>query len=445
MVRTRGLTWTLGLIGLLCLAGTPARAQEARSDQDLFQADEIAELKRQVAVVTDELVRLRDSIGLPEDEQQLQSYSGLGPAASRVYGIRRGLSLGGYAEWRYTTEIADTTSGNGRAEADMLRTVMYVGYKFTDQLIFNTEFEFEHAGSGGGGSVSVELATLDYLYRPELSFRAGLLLLPMGFLNEVHEPPFYLGTHRPSVERQIIPTTWRENGMGVYGQFGEGRLQYRVYVVNGLDATGFSSSGLRGGRQKGSRALANDLAFVARLDVEPWPGWLVGGSYYHGGSGQDQDFEQPSGPTVRLPDATTRIFEAHSEYRRGPLFARALFSQAYVDEAGELSLALEKLPTAPIAEKMLGGYVEVSYDLMQWLRPGSELELSPFFRWEYLDTQWEIPSGFTRDRGQPRRLLVPGIQFKPIPNVVLKMNYRDIDNWDGTSADEFALGFGLVF
>ena len=82
---------------------------------------------------------------------------------------------------------------------------------------------------------------------------------------------------------------------------------------------------------------------------------------------------------------------------------------------------------------------------MQWLSPGSEKELSPFFRYEYTDTQSDIPSGFSRDRRQPRRLFIPGIQFKPIPQVVLKLDYRNIDNWDGSAEDEVSIGFGLVF
>jgi hypothetical protein len=94
---------------------------------------------------------------------------------------------------------------------------------------------------------------------------------------------------------------------------------------------------------------------------------------------------------------------------------------------------------------MSGGYAEVAYDLMQWLSPGSEKELSPFFRFEYSDTQADIPSGFTRDRSQPRRIYIPGLQFKPIPNVVLKVDYRNVDDWDGSAADELGVGFGLVF
>jgi len=431
------------LVALVAL--TPvALAEEAMSDRERAQADEIEELKRQLAVVVDEVGRLRIQMGVPEEEV-LESAHGLGPAASKIYGVERGLSLGGYAEGVYRNRSTDAP-GDGEDFADFTRAVLYVGYKFTDSLVFNTEIEFEHASTSEDGSVSVEFATLDYLYRPELGFRAGLLLVPMGFVNEVHEPPFYYGTQRPEAERRIIPSTWRENGAGIFGTVLQERLEYRAYVVNGFDAAGFSSSGLRGGRQKGSEARAEDLSFVARLDYTPHPGVRLGGSYYQGNSGQDQYFTQPvSGMTVKLPDVSTRIWEAHGELQRGPLHLRALYTQAHVRDAGELSRALELSTARPVAERMFGGYGEIAYDVMQILSVGSEKELGPFFRFEYLDTQAEISSGFTRDRRQPRRIYIPGIQFKPHPNVVLKLDYRNIDTWGGDTADEISVGFGVVY
>ena len=116
-----------------------------------------------------------------------------------------------------------------------------------------------------------------------------------------------------------------------------------------------------------------------------------------------------------------------------------------MSDAGVLSTALELPSNEPVASSMVGGYAELAYDLMPLLSPGSEKELVPFFRFEYTDTQRDIPSGFTRDRRQPRRVLIPGLQFKPIPQVVLKLDYRIIDNWDGSAADELGVGFGLVF
>ncbi len=103
------------------------------------------------------------------------------------------------------------------------------------------------------------------------------------------------------------------------------------------------------------------------------------------------------------------------------------------------------MKTIVVAERMIGGYGEIGYDLMQLLSPGTEKSLTPFFRFEYLDTQNDVPSGFTRDRTQPRRLYIPGIQFKPNPNVVLKLDYRNIAPFSGNAADQLNIGMGLVF
>ncbi|MBW2279749.1 MAG: hypothetical protein JRG82_03315, partial [Deltaproteobacteria bacterium] len=127
--------------------------------------------------------------------------------------------------------------------------------------------------------------------------------------------------------------------------------------------------------------------------------------------------------------------------------ARGLFTQATVSDARELSeiLSAPMVTSKPVAERMYGGYAELAYEIMPLFAPNSPYGLEAFFRYEYMDTQADIPSGFTRDRSQPRRLLIPGLQFRPHPEVVIKLDYRRIDDWEGDSADEISVGFGLVF
>ena len=428
-------------LALLAAGGSQVRADQA-SDRERAQADEITALRRDMRIVVDELQNLRTQMGVPE-EKTLESSHGLGPAASRVYSAGQGLSVGGYAEAVYRNRFADA-DGDGDDFADFTRMVLYVGYKYNDWIVFNTELEFEHASTGEDGSVSVEFAALDFLLDDAFNVRAGLVLIPMGFLNEVHEPPFYYGTQRPEAERSIIPSTWRENGVGIFGSWGE-VLEYRAYLVNGMDASGYSSKGLRGGRQKGSETMAEDLAVVARVDLQATPELLLGGSYYIGNAGQDQDYEQASMTVVKLPHARTQIWEAHADWRWEGWRARGLFTQATIGDARALSSRLELASDEPIAERMYGGYAELGYDLMPLIAPDSEYGLDAFFRYEYLDTQAGIPSGFTRDRSQPRRLLIPGLQFRPHPEVIIKLDYRNIENWEGETADEISLGLGLVF
>jgi hypothetical protein len=416
------------------------RAQTAE-DRERARDDEIARLRDQLGVVVEELARLRTQIAVPE-EAPLEGRYGLGPAASKVYSVARGTSIGGYAEGFYRNQVGDA-SGDGTDSADMLRAVLYLGHRFTDKLVFNSEIEFEHATTGSGdedlGEVSVEFAALDYLWRPELSVRGGLLLAPVGFLNEVHEPPTFFGVNRPEVERVILPTTWRENGVGVFGNLGES-VSYRLYAIGGLRADEFTSAGLRDARQAGSRIVAEDLGFVSRLDVSPILGLLIGGSLFHGDSGQDLTVAGGD-----LPSTPTTIWEVHGQYEVGALHLRALWAQTRVGDAGRLSQVLGLATNQPVAERLVGGYGEVAYDVLALLFPGTEMSLQPFFRFEYVDPQSDVPGGFTANGSQRRRLYIPGISFLPHPNVVLKLDYRNIDPFTGEVADELNLGFGVAF
>lgn len=428
--------WTMLWALLLVAASQSARAAE--TDQETVASGRLDELEEKVDILTEEMGRLESIFAVPE-ELALESVNGLGPAASKVYKKDRGLSIGGYGEVRLRT-FHNKEDDNSDDVFDALRAVLYVGYKFNDNWIVNSEFEFEHGGSGGGGSVSTEFLTVDYLWKEEVNVRAGLLLIPMGFVNEIHEPNFFFGAERPEVERVILPSTWRENGVGIYGRVAD-RVEYRVYVVNGFKGSDFSSGGLRGGRQKGSRALANDFAIVARVDVDVAPGLLFGGSVYTGQSGQE---EKVGG--VDLPDARTTIYELHAQYKGHGASLRTLWTEAFVDEAGRLSRILGNGSNAAIAQHMRGWYVEGAYDILPCILEGTRMSLEPYFRYEQYDTQSDVSDlGFTRDKSKDIGLYVAGIQFKPIPEVVFKLDFRHFDLEDGDRADQVQGLVGYVF
>ena len=172
----------------------------------------------------------------------------------------------------YDDTLDDGTDSGATDQLDFLRAIVYFGYKWNDHWLFNSEIEFEHASTEDGGEASVEFAYLDYLWKPELNARAGLLLIPMGFVNELHEPTTFLGARRPDVERVIIPTTWRENGFGLFGEAGP--VSYRTYVVNGFEADGVlrrrgPARGPPGGCQGRRRGLR--LGRPPRLHAGPRP------------------------------------------------------------------------------------------------------------------------------------------------------------------------------
>ncbi|HEX6203768.1 MAG TPA: hypothetical protein VF100_12260, partial [Thermoanaerobaculia bacterium] len=282
--------------------------------------------------------------------------------------------------------------------------------------------------------IFLEFAYLDWLYRPELNVRGGMVLLPMGLVNELHEPTTFLPARRSDTESAILPSTWRENGVGVFGEVGP--VAYRAYLVNGLRGEGFSAGGLRGGRQKGSHALAEDFAFVGRLDYEPLPGLVLGGSAYHGGSGQGI-----SAPGAGELSVDTTIFEAHADWRWRGLTLRGLAARADLDEAGDLNRALGLTGGASVGELLEGFYVEAGYDVLA----GGERSLTPYVRWEQLDTQAEVPAGFARNPARDVESLTLGLAFQPIDAIILKADYQDYDNGAGTGIDQINVALGYIF
>jgi hypothetical protein len=284
--------------------------------------------------------------------------------------------------------------------------------------------------------VSVEFAYLDFLWRPQLNLRAGLLLMPVGFLNELHEPTVFLGADRPEVETRILPTTWSETGFGLFGNAGP--FTYRSYVVNGLDARGFTDDGLRGGRQGGKEANAEDLAWVGRLDYTGVPGLLVGGSVYAGNAGQG--IETPGG---RKLSVGTRIFEGHLEWKWRGLELRALGAQADLDDVAGLNSALDLEGDESVGERLRGYYLQLGYDVLAGR--GGARALIPFARWESLNTQDAVPAGFLVNPDTDIDILTLGLVYKPIEQIVLKIDYQNVDNQAGTGADRFNVLLGYVF
>ena len=439
-----GAAWIV--LSVLLFVASTRDASAATEDVDAAnEKGRIDELEEKVDILTDEVGRLESIFAVPE-ELELESFSGLGPAASKVYKRDRGLSIGGYGEVRLRT-FHNTDDDNQDDVFDALRAVLYVGYKFNDRWVVNSEFKFEHAGNGGGGSVSTEFLTIDYLWKQSANVRVGLVLVPMGFINEIHEPTFFYGAERPEVERVILPSTWRENGVGIFGRIAD-RIDYRAYVINGFEGSDFTSGGLRGGRQKGSRALANDFAFVARVDVDVVPGLQVGGSVYTGQSGQEEDVTDPNDPdnSLGVPDAQTTIYEVHAQYKGYGASLRALWTEAFIDEAGHLSRVLGKDADAAIANHMRGFYVEAAYDILPIFHDTTRMTLEPYFRYERYDTQRDVSNlVFSPDKSKDIDLYVAGLQFKPIPQVVFKLDFRHFDPAEGDRADEVQALVGYVF
>ena len=371
-----------------------------------------------------------------ELSQVLGNSIGVGQGAAKVYDIEQGLSIGGYGEFIYKG------NQNGVDQTDAQRAILYFGYKFSDKWVFNSEIEIEHGSTGApgrnkGGSVSLEFGYLDYMHSDTVNFRAGLLLSPMGLINQLHEPTAFLASNRPQTESRIIPSTWRERGAGFYGDVGD--FAYQTYLMTALDAEGFSDSGLRGGRGKGARTPSDDMSFISRVDYVGVNGLTLGGSLSVGQHGQDN----VNAANVDIGSASTMMYELHVDYRTGPWVFRALYAAADIDsdDVVKFNNAQGNAPGDELAESMNGFYGEVAYDVMNLIAPGATAQVRPFVRWEQIDTQATMAPGGTADPSKDNQIVTMGVNYKPIPQVVIKADY---EHWEDKN-DRFNIVFGYVF
>jgi len=444
----------LGLAGpLLHAADDPRIAELERQVRELRQevealkksgqAGDTTELQRKIDVLTQEIENLKLGEAAPTAKAEEGGKHGLGPAASKVYAVKQGVSIGGYGEFLYQNfdnSLEDGTPSGETDTADLERLVLYTGYKFNDKILFNSEIEYEHATTGEGdeekGEVSVEFAYLDFLFGKRMGVRTGLVLVPVGFLNELHEPPIFLGTQRPLVETEILPSTWRELGAGVFGETGP--LTWRAYVTTSLDSTGFTAENIREGRSGGSQAKAEDFALTGRVDWTPlWTpagSVLVGASFFTGKTGQGAGF-----------NGGFNLWDLHAEYRWRALQTRALYAQTTIGDVAAINAQNGLAGAESVGEDQYGWYGEVGYDV---LATRSSQSLIPFVRYERWNTQDQVPQsppGFAADPANDRTRTTVGVNWKPIPNVVVKADWNKGENEARTGVDQFNVGLGFLF
>ncbi|MBI4371543.1 MAG: hypothetical protein HY552_04520 [Elusimicrobia bacterium] len=425
---------------LLLAPAVPALAADAAGPR-------LSELEQKVDALTQEIEKLK--LGETAAPQELKPQDGLGPAAAKVYGARPDkLSLGGYGEIVYIGASRRRQDGNpsgAKRQSDLQRLVLYVGHKFNDWLLFNSELEFEHGGSGEGakirGEVAVEQAYIEARPWRALGARVGNLLVPLGLINEIHEPTSFHGVQRPNVERSIIPSTWHENGVGVLGDIGP--VSYRSYLLSNLSAVasaspaadGFTASGIRGGRTAGSRSPSNDIAWASRVDVTPIPGVTAGAGLY-------LDRADTGGAASSFP---VTLWEAHASADWRGASLRGLYAQTSVGNADALNAAQGFVGNTSVGGRQFGGYAEGAFDVLTLLRDAKGQSLSPFFRYERFDTQWKVPAGFSKNPANSRVEYTLGLTYKPISRLALKLDQQWKLNQARTSVNQWNFGVGYIF
>ena len=350
----------------------------------------------------------------------------------------RGAAVGGYGE-----AILNAPIGNSQPTViDLRRTVLFFGYNFTDHIRFFSEVEYEHAltTSGSNGEVGVEQALLDFMIRRYFNVRVGMGVMPVSLINIYHEPSTFNGAERPDTDLLIVPSTWQQVIAGLYGA--AGAFRYQLYVTPGLRADGFTAdAGIRGGRQE-SEIRARDWGVVGRVDYAPFLGGNIGLSGYWAKAGQGDP---------NLGDVAVTVAALDTKLSRWGFTLRGQLSCVYVSDVERLNrtLALARPGSGPVSRQLIGGYVELAYDLLRLMPHNHGFQLIAFGRYERTDTQFDVIDsglGLTRKPGNDRTVYTAGLTFRPILEVALKFDYQHrYTNVSGSNTNQLNVAVAYQF
>ncbi len=345
------------------------------------------------------------------------------------------VTVGAYGEMLYNQPEAQ----NG--ELDVQRLVLLFGYRFDDRTQFVTEVEFEHVEE-----VFIEQAFVNYNVAPNLNIRGGLMLVPMGIINEFHEPTTFNGTERPAMDNAIVPTTWRELGVGVTGRFNSISLGYQAYLFNGFKSTEADgeggvagklrgSSGLRGGRQKGIQSTIDSPNLSTKLDYYGIPGLRLGFSTYFGRTQAEDDVEQFDGADIGI---AMLGFDARYAYQK--FTARGQFIHASLSDTDDYN----NLTGSNLGSALQGWYLEGAYNV---LPAGNRQKLFAFARYESYNTHADTDGLLTANEAYDRTDVTTGLTYHIAPGVVVKGDYQFRSNAadDADVADRLNFGIGVWF
>jgi opacity protein-like surface antigen len=371
------------------------------------------------------------------------------------------LRLWGYGEIYYSRQSRDTS----RTTADLARAVFGIGYRFDDKTEFNSEYEVEHAvaSSEDAGEFEVEQFYVDRQLIDKATLRAGLFLMPFGFINEHHEPTNFYGMQRNFVETLIIPSTWREGGLSFHGDFDFG-VAWSAGVTTGVNlaawdfapefpqyttALELANNGpapLQATHQELSLASARHLSQYVALNYFGLPGLDVGGAVFTGKA------EPAPG---QAGDSRVTLWEGHARWTPGKFDLSALYAHGSISNVADVNIANPGSPN-PIPSDFYGYFVQAAYQAWEY----GDYRLNPFVRWEYYDMGSkysgafpQIPQGTVPLSDSPGdfgtwpsnrdRVWTTGVNFYVTPHVVFKADYQWFDI--NKAFNRLDLGLGLNF
>ena len=360
------------------------------------------------------------------------------------------LVVGGYGEVHYNQPMSGSTYNNGKL--DVHRVVMLLGYNFNEKTQFISEIEFEHVSE-----VYIEQAFLNYKLNNAINFRGGLMLVPMGIVNEYHEPTTFNGVERPLIDNTIAPTTWREIGVGITGTILPASMKYQAYLMNGFNGYNGSaklngSKGLRSGRQKGAESyISSSPNFAGKVEYFGFRGLNIGLSAYLGKTqstlydGMDKD----DNAAIASADSSVvgiSMFGLDARYSlkglqlRGQLYYSSLSNS---DEYNEFTAATNG-SLNDLGSAMIGYYVEAGYNVLRTVN--TDKQLVPFVRYEFLNTHSSVENNISKNPSYEKTAITTGLTLALTKGAVVKTDIQFLKN---AATDKYAktfnAGIGVMF
>ena len=346
--------------------------------------------------------------------------------------------IGGYGEVNYNRPTKNARA----AQADVRRVVLGISHRFDEKTKLVTEFEWEHAVTSAGdrGEAAIEQAYIEREFGNGLRAKGGLFLIPAGLLNTNHEPTAFYGVERNFVETAIIPSTWREAGIGLSSTLDNG-LTWDLGLTTGFDLTKWDAASADGREsplgsihQEGQLAKSRDLSVHAALNWRGVPGLLVGGSIFSGKAGhRTTDFA--------ANNARVTLWDAHVRYTPGPWDLSALYARGTISNSGVLNQISVGNPN-PIPSSFFGWYGQAAYRAWQW----GDYTLAPFVRYERFNTAQRyagLPLGADATAGPTEKVVTVGANLRIGEGVVLKADYQKFS--EDSARDRINLGLGYAF
>ena len=371
------------------------------------------------------------------------------------------LTIGGYGEAVYTRSFYSDNmfrysypdrykNADGYGRVDLPHVVINIEYDFGHGWTMGSEIEFEHGGNEvaieieaeetgefeheieRGGEVALEQFWIQKSFCNALNIRMGHIIVPVGQTNYAHLPTQFFTCYRPEGEFTIMPNTWHETGVSIWGRVGKWR--YEAVVVPGLNSNMFNNANWvkNGAASAYEFKVANKLAGALRIDNYSIKNLHIGVSGYIGNS-FNNDIVTNEADKYKNVKGTVLIGTAEFDYRAAGFVVRGNFDYGHLNDAAIISTynknnnhqSFSPYPRSLVGEEAVAVGGEVAYDIFHSMRRTGERQLFVFGRYDYYDSYIPYDGAITMYDWTERHVVTAGLNYYPIKQVVIKAEFSE--------------------